>query len=192
MKIYTKTGDKGETSLFGGKRVKKDNFRIEACGTVDELNSVIGVVRSKRVFREVDKVLEGVQNDLFVLGADLAAPHIRVQKGAQVGRIQEIHVKKIERIIDRIQAKLPSLRRFILPGGSPAASYLHLARAVCRRAERRVVKSSQGEPVNPIVITYLNRLSDLLFVLARFVNRKANAGEVHWGRAKNTEKKPMH
>lgn len=191
MRIYTKTGDKGETSLFGGKRVKKDNLRIEACGTVDELNSVIGVVRSMRVFREVDKVLEGVQNDLFVLGADLATPEWKVHRRAREARIRDDHVKAIEAIIDRIQAKLPPLRRFVLPGGSSPASHLHLARAVCRRAERRVVKSSQEEPVNPIVIAYLNRLADLLFVLARFVNKKAKAAEVHWGRANDTERKPM-
>jgi cob(I)alamin adenosyltransferase len=191
MKIYTKTGDKGETSLFGGERVKKDNLRIEACGTVDELNSVIGVVRSMRVFREVDKVLQEVQNDLFVLGADLATPVWKVQKRAREARVRDDHVKAMEAIIDRIQAKLPPLRRFVLPGGSVVASYLHLARAVCRRAERQIVKLGQVEAVNPIAIAFVNRLSDLLFVLARFVNRKAKAVEVHWGRAKDTERKPM-
>jgi cob(I)alamin adenosyltransferase len=191
MRIYTKTGDGGETSLFGGKRVKKDSLRIEACGTVDELNSVIGVVRSMRVSKEVDKVLEGVQNDLFVLGADLATPVWKVQKRAREARIREDHVKAIEAIIDRIQPKLPPLRRFVLPGGSSPASHLHLARAVCRRAERRVVKLSQGEAVNPIAIAYLNRLSDLLFVLARLVNRKAKAAEVYWRAAKDAQKRSM-
>jgi cob(I)alamin adenosyltransferase len=191
VKIYTKTGDGGETSLFGGKRVKKDNLRIEACGTVDELNSVIGVVRSMRVFREVDKVLQGVQNDLFVLGADLATPVRKGQNGARATRVQEDHVRGIEEIIDRIQAKLPPLRRFVLPGGSPVASQLHLARAVCRRAERRIVKSSQSEAVNPSVIGYLNRLSDLLFVLARLVNRKAKAAEIHWQGVKDERKRSM-
>jgi cob(I)alamin adenosyltransferase len=191
MRIYTKTGDRGETSLFGGKRVKKDNLRIEACGTVDELNSVIGVVRSMRVFREIDKVLEGVQNDLFVLGADLATPVWKVQKRAREARIRENHVKAIEAIIDRIQAKLPPLRRFVLPGGSVVASHLHLARAVCRRAERRIVKLSQTEAINPIAIAYLNRLSDLLFVLARLVNRKAKAAEIHWQGVKDKRKRSM-
>jgi cob(I)alamin adenosyltransferase len=191
MKIYTKTGDKGETSLFGGKRVKKDNLRIEACGAVDELNSVIGVVRSMRVLREVDKVLEGVQNDLFLLGADLATPVWKVRRWVRETRIRDDHVKANEAIIDRIQAKLPPLRRFILPGGSSPASHLHLARAVCRRAERRLVKLGQREAVNPLTVAYLNRLSDLLFVLARFVNRKAKATEVHWRGAKDKEKKSM-
>jgi cob(I)alamin adenosyltransferase len=191
VKIYTKTGDGGETSLFGGKRVKKDNLRIEACGTVDELNSVIGVVRSMRVFREVDKVLEGVQNDLFVLGADLAAPVRKAQKRAREARVEEGHIRVIEAIIDRIQAKLPPLRSFVLPGGFPAASHLHLARAVCRRAERRIVKLSQGEAVNPIAVAYLNRLSDLLFVLARLVNRKAKVAEIHWQGLKDKRKRSM-
>jgi cob(I)alamin adenosyltransferase len=191
MRIYTKTGDGGETSLFGGRRVKKDNLRIEACGSVDELNSVIGVVRSMRVFREVDKVLEGVQNDLFVLGADLATPLRKAKKRAGEARVQGSHVKAIEGIIDRIQAKLPPLRRFVLPGGSSPASHLHLARAVCRRAERRVVKLSQRETLNPISIAYMNRLSDLLFVLARFVTRKAKAAEVRWRGVKGVQKRSM-
>jgi cob(I)alamin adenosyltransferase len=180
MKIYTRTGDRGETSLYGGKRVKKHNLRIEACGTVDELNSVIGVARSMKVPTDADKVLRGVQNDLFILGADLATPLGRVRKRVQETRIQEDHVRATEAVIDRIQAKLPPLRRFVLPGGSSPASHLHLARAVCRRAERHIVKLSQKEEINPVAIAYLNRLSDLLFVLARLANTKARASEMLW------------
>jgi cob(I)alamin adenosyltransferase len=181
MKIYTKTGDKGETSLFGGKRVPKDDLRIETCGTVDELNSVIGITRSMKVSKAVDTVLQRVQNDLFILGADLATPISSSRRSARVPRIDGRHIAATEAIIDQIQPRLPPLKRFILPGGSQVSSYLHSARAVCRRAERRAVTLGRAQTINPSIVPYLNRLSDLLFVLARSANQKARVKEVVWG-----------
>jgi len=180
MRIYTKTGDKGETSLLGGRRVPKDDLRIETYGTVDELNSVIGIVRSMKVPKVVDVVLERVQNDLFILGADLATPISSSRRSANVPRIDGGHIAATEAIITQIHPKLPPLKRFILPGGSQASSHLHYARAVCRRAERRAVKLGRTENVNPRVTPYLNRLSDLLFILARFASQKARVKEVLW------------
>lgn len=180
MKIYTKAGDKGDTSLFGGKRVLKDDLRVEAYGTVDELNSAIGIVRSMKVPRVVDIVLGRVQNDLFIIGADLAAPLSLTRRRAKVPRIDVGRIAVIESIIDQIQPKLSRLKRFIVPRGSQASSYLHYARAVCRRAERRAVHVGRTQEINPKVITYLNRLSDLLFVLARSVNQEAKVEEVVW------------
>ncbi len=180
MKIYTKTGDKGETSLFGGRRVPKDDLRIETCGTVDELNSVIGIIRSMKVSKALDAILQRAQNDLFILGADLAAPISSSRRRAIVPRIDGGHIAATEAIIDRIQPELPPLKSFILPGGSQASAHLHYARAVCRRAERRAVKLSRTQKVNPRVISYLNRLSDLLFILARFAGQKVGAREVRW------------
>jgi cob(I)alamin adenosyltransferase len=180
MSIYTKAGDKGDTFLFGGERVPKDDLRVEAYGAVDELNSVIGIVRSMKVPKVIGVVLEAVQNDLFVIGADLAAPFSLSPRNANVPRIDAGRVAAIESIIDQIQPKQPPLRRFIIPGGSRASSYLHYARAVCRRAERRAVRLARKQKVNPAVITYLNRFSDLLFVLARSANQKANVQEVVW------------
>jgi cob(I)alamin adenosyltransferase len=180
MKIYTKTGDKGETSLFGGKRVPKDDLRIEACGAVDELNSVIGIIRSAKVSKSLDTILQRIQKELFILGSDLATPISSSRKSAQVSRITEGHVAAAEAIIDQIQPNLPTLRRFVLPGGSQVSSYLHYARAVCRRVERRVVRLARTENVNPLAISYLNRLSDLLFTLARFANQEAGVREVLW------------
>jgi cob(I)alamin adenosyltransferase len=180
MKIYTKAGDKGDTSLFSGERVLKDDLRVEAYGTVDELNSVIGIVRSMKVPKVVDVVLGRVQRDLFIIGADLATPLSRGRRRATVPRVDAGRVAAIEAIIDQIQRKLPPLRRFIVPGGSQASSYLQYARAVCRRAERRAVRLARTQRINPRVITYLNRFSDLLFVLARSVNQKANVQEAIW------------
>lgn len=178
MKIYTKTGDKGDTSLFGGQRVPKDALRIEAYGTVDELNSVIGIVRADNSDQEIDGILEQVQNELFELGADLATP--RSVEKRQINRIEMKDVQVLEKILDGLQEHLKSLRSFILPGGSPVAARVHFARTVCRRAERAVVRLSRNEDIGEEVITYLNRLSDLLFVLARYANHKANIAEVKW------------
>jgi cob(I)alamin adenosyltransferase len=180
MRIYTRTGDRGETSLFGGRRVPKDDLRIETCGTVDELNSVIGIVRSMKVSKALDTILQGVQNDLFILGADLAAPILLSRTSSTIPRIDRGHVAAAEAIIDQIQPRLPPLKKFILPGGSQGSAHLHYARAVCRRAERRAVKLSRREKVNPRVISYLNRLSDLLFILARFASRQGGVSEVRW------------
>ena len=165
MRIYTKTGDKGETSLFGGQRVPKDTLRIEAYGTVDELNSMIGIVLADMPPPEV-------------LGADLATP--RSVAARRVRRIGQRDVRTLEKHIDRIETQLTTLRTFILPGGSPAGAQLHLARTICRRAERIVVRVSRSEDIGEKITTFLNRLSDLLFVLARLTNRAAGIPEIRW------------
>lgn len=179
MKIYTKTGDDGETGLFGGPRVSKDSPRIEAYGTVDELNSVLGVVRAQLAAGDVDALLCQIQNDLFALGAQLATPDPAAHQTALVGARQ---IAALESAIDRYEEQLEPLKQFVLPGGTPAAANLHLARTVCRRAERRVVTlvRESSEPIAAEVVVYLNRLSDLLFVLARAVNRTAGRADVPW------------
>lgn len=178
MKIYTRTGDKGDTSLFGGQRVPKDALRIEAYGTVDELNSVLGIVIAECDDREIVKILTELQKRLFQVGADLATPRSSHKKG--VHRFEAKDSESLERIIDDLEVKLKSLRSFILPGGSPVAARLHFARTVCRRAERCVVRLSRHEDIGEGMTMYLNRLSDLLFVLARYANRRANVSEVRW------------
>ena len=168
MKIYTRTGDLGETGLFGGPRVGKDMARIEAFGTIDELNAVLGAVRAEALSGDVDQVLERIQRALLDLGAELASPH-PVKQGTR--KIDRPDVSALEAQIDRFQESLEPLDEFILPGGNRAAALLHLARTVCRRAERRLVtlvRHSQEEISLPL-LAYLNRLSDLLFVLARVV-----------------------
>lgn len=178
MKIYTKTGDKGETGLFGGGRVPKNALRIEAYGAVDELNSIIGLVRAFRPKKKIDVVLKTIQQDLFVLGADLAAPnHI---KNSSIPRITHSASRSLEKVIDALEVSLTPLKAFILPGGTVVSSHLHLARTVCRRAERSVVRLSRSEDIGHDVIVYLNRLSDLLFVLARYANRIEKRKEVQW------------
>ena len=178
MKIYTKTGDDGTTGLFGGGRISKDAVRLESYGTVDELNSVLGLVRCHNADKEIDSMLHHIQNDLFNLGADLATP--MSVRNKSVVRIQSKETRVLENWIDRMEAGLPALTNFILPGGTPAAAYLHLARSVCRRAERLVVKLSREEKISKAVIVYLNRLSDLLFVLARWANHKGGQEEIKW------------
>lgn len=177
MKIYTKTGDDGTTSLFGGGRVSKASARIECYGTVDELNSVIGVALSQGTSTEGADFLSVVQNTLFVLGADLATPR---DAKAKVARIEESHVFEIEGWIDRLDARLDPLKTFILPGGSPAAASLHVARTVCRRAERLCVTASAETDLGPMAVQYLNRLSDFLFTLARWENRDAGVADTPW------------
>ena len=177
MKIYTKTGDKGETGLFGNERVSKHSRRIEAYGTVDELNSVIGIVRSMNPPNEIDLILEETQNDLFTLGADLATP---TNSNSSVPRIKASDVARLEKHIDDIDSKLKQLKHFILPGGTQIAATSHFARTVCRRAERRVVKLSKKEEISEQAIIYLNRLADLLFVLARYANHLAGKKEQIW------------
>lgn len=179
MRIYTRTGDGGETGLFGGRRVSKDSLRVEAYGSIDELNAVIGVVRALKCGREVDAALEGIQRDLFTLGADLATP-LDAEGADKIPRIRDEDAARLEREIDSVQEKLPELTSFILPGGSPAGAHLHFARSVCRRAERRVISLSRVERINTPIIPYLNRLSDLLFVLARHANKISGEGEVLW------------
>ena len=187
MKIYTKTGDDGETGLFGGPRVRKDHFRIEAYGTVDELNAVLGVVRTQSPPPELDALLVTFQNQLFDLGAELATPE---PKKFGIAGVTPAQIAALEQAIDRHEAELEPLKQFILPGGTPAAASLHLARTICRRAERLlvtlaavVVEGNEGlvaEPISSDALIYLNRLSDLLFVLARWTNRKAGVADVPW------------
>ncbi len=179
MKIYTRTGDEGTTALFGGDRVVKSHPRIEAYGTVDELNAVVGVVIA-HLDAGADRlgaVLGRIQHELFDLGADLATPeHSR----AKVARIGAALVETMEADIDAFEADLAPLRRFILPGGTPAAAHLHVARTVCRRAERLTVEAATREPINEGAVVYLNRLSDLLFVLSRWANHAASVADVEW------------
>lgn len=179
MKIYTKTGDKGTTSLFGGKRVEKDNLRIDTYGTIDELNAFIGAAVSEINDKELKEVLENIQLDLFTLGSDLATPDENNITFA-VPRVDENFVKKLEESIDKFTDKLPPLKNFILPGGSKGSSLLHLARTVCRRGERAVVTLQKNEKIGENILVYLNRLSDLLFVLARYANLVTNTPDVEW------------
>jgi len=178
MKIYTKTGDSGDTSLFGGQRVPKDAMRIEAYGTVDELNSIIGIARCQGSNPEIDALLDRIQQELFALGADLATPRSLGKESIQ--RFDDGETQALERVIDRLEPNLQPIRNFILPGGSPQAAHLHLARTVCRRAERAVVRLSRHEDIGKGAVAYLNRLSDLLFVLARYVNHIAGVEETRW------------
>jgi len=179
MKIYTRTGDTGDTGLFGGPRVRKDHARIEAYGTIDELNAVLGMVRSQELPPELSTLLETFQNDLFTLGAELATPDPGQH---EMPRVAENDVARLEKQIDHFEALLPPLKQFILPSGSSAGTMLHVARAVCRRAERRVVtlQETATETVSTTILVYLNRLSDLLFVLARFANQQAGQPEIPW------------
>lgn len=177
VKIYTKTGDTGTTSLFGGKRLSKDDARIEAYGQVDELNSLLGIILAENPRAEVSKKLTRVQKELFVLGSDLSAPYgIKVK----VPRITRAYVSRLEKEIDRMEKNLPKLKNFILPGGSSVGSKLHLARSVARRAERAIAALSQKEKINAKAQIYINRLSDWLFVLARYVNKLENQKENIW------------
>jgi cob(I)alamin adenosyltransferase len=179
MKIYTKTGDSGDTSLFGGQRVPKDALRIEACGSVDELNSLLGVALADGPDGAIRSVLEEIQHKLFGLGADLATPR-SAGREKKIKRIEPRDTLTLEREIDRLEALLKPLKNFIIPGGSPFAARIHLARTVCRRAERAVVRLSRNEDIGGGVTMYLNRLSDFLFVLARYANTCAGIPETPW------------
>jgi cob(I)alamin adenosyltransferase len=188
VKIYTRTGDRGETGLFGGLRVPKSDPRVEAYGEVDELNAWLGLVRSQRPGGEIEAMLEAMQRDLFAVGAALADPKgvlegERARAGSRVDvektELGGAAVGRLEGWIDSLEATLPPLRRFLLPGGSPAGAALHVARTVSRRAERRAVALGAGA-VDPVLLVYLNRLSDLLFVMARAVNHRAGVAEVEW------------
>ena len=183
MRIYTKTGDAGETGLFGGPRVPKDDVRVEAYGDVDELNAALGAARARGMDPEIDALLAAVQDHLFTVGAELATPP-GARAHSVVPPVAPAWIAALEESIDRFQAELPPLRNFILPGGSAPGADLHLARAVCRRAERRVVALHRREPVAPEVLSFLNRLSDFLFVAARVANHRARAPEVAWVPAK--------
>jgi cob(I)alamin adenosyltransferase len=178
MKIYTKTGDSGDTSLFGGTRVPKSSLRIDAYGTVDELNAQVGVVRALNPTAEVATLLEQIQNQLFVLGADLAAPFDTAL--ANSTRIQQHDIHMLEEIIDRWDIQIEPLRAFILPGGSPVSAQLHVARTVCRRAERIVDALGRKEHIGNYPLVYLNRLADFFFVAARYVNKLTETTETKW------------
>jgi cob(I)alamin adenosyltransferase len=184
LKIYTRTGDSGETGLYGGSRIRKDALRVEAYGTLDELNASLGVVLAALDPKtsELRQLLTTIQSELFDMGAELATPQARAgSKLAQrLHDMEASQVEVLERAIDRYETQLEPLKTFILPGGSAVAATLHLARAVARRAERRVVSLSSAEPINPEIIRYLNRVSDLLFVLARTANRLAGIQETPW------------
>ncbi|HTI42633.1 MAG TPA: cob(I)yrinic acid a,c-diamide adenosyltransferase [Vicinamibacterales bacterium] len=179
MKIYTKTGDSGETSLFGNIRVSKADARVDAYGEVDELNACLGAARAAGIDADVSALIESLQKDLFALGARLADPSGRIAPRVGKVAIDAATVQRLEQAIDRLEETLPPLRHFILPGGSPAGALLHLARTVCRRAERRVIALGT-DAVDPMLIVYLNRLSDLLFVIARAVNHRSGNPETEW------------
>ena len=185
MKIYTKTGDEGLTGLFGGPRVRKDDVRIEAYGTVDELNAALGLARCQPPPPTIDECLLRVQSELFSVGAELATPEPARHGTALVGEQQ---IAALEKAIDELEATLPPLANFILPGGSPAAAALHVARAICRRAERRVITLARepGTTVSPEINRYLNRLGDYLFVAARAAGQHAACAEIPWVRPRRS------
>ena len=176
-KIYTRTGDAGTTGLGDGSRVEKDDIRVEAYGTVDELNSVVGMVLARDLPAAVRDCLSDVQNDLFDLGGEFSTPGRR--------QLTQAYVDRLENALDAFNAGLPRLKEFILPGGGPAAATCHLARTVCRRAERRAITLAREAEVNPVAIAYLNRLSDLLFVVARVLARHERGSEVLWEPGRN-------
>jgi len=182
MKIYTKGGDSGETSLFGGVRVKKSAPRVCAYGEVDELNSVLGVAITEIAEDDLHVMLRVIQSSLFDLGGELATPQVdeRADRGKGVPRVSERDIVELEGWIDALETELTPLRNFVLPGGAKGAALLHLGRTVCRRAERNVIALATHERVAPLVVKYLNRLSDLLFVMARVVNRRADVEEPQW------------
>jgi cob(I)alamin adenosyltransferase len=181
MKIYTKTGDGGTTSLFGGGRVTKDSLRVEAYGKADELNSMLGVVLTENPPADISKKILRIQGEIFVLGADLATP---INLKVKVPRINKNYISRLEKEIDRMEKDLPKLKNFILPGGGKVGSRLHLARSVSRCLERILVTLDRTDKINPKILPYINRLSDWLYVLARHANYTQNFKEVPWsGRA---------
>jgi cob(I)alamin adenosyltransferase len=178
MKIYTRTGDTGQTSLFDKTRVSKADSRVDAYGEVDELNAWLGFVRASDLDDDLDEAIVQIQRDLFALGAQLADPADRIAERVTKASLGDDDVSRLEELIDWLETELPPLGRFILAGGSPTGAALHLSRTVCRRAERRIVALTP--PVDPVLLRYVNRLSDLLFVLARAVNYRARVPETEW------------
>jgi len=182
VKIYTRTGDTGETSLFSGDRARKDDPRVDAYGEIDELNAWLGLVRASHHHPPLDPALDqeivALQRDLFALAAQLADPADKLAPRVTKAVIDDDHILRLEQLIDRLEAELPPLRRFILAGGTGAGAALHVARTVCRRAERRMV--ALDPPVDPVLLRYVNRLSDLLFVLARATNHRGGIPETEW------------
>lgn len=179
-KIYTKTGDQGDTSLLGGKRVSKDSLRVEAYGTVDELNSCLGAAISFLENEELKKHLKEIQSDLFNLGSELSLTELKKREVFGIHLDWGRRTLALENLIDDFTSELPELRNFILPGGDKGAAFLHLSRSICRRTERKVVALASKEEINPSVLVYLNRLSDLLFTLARFENKIKNIPDQSW------------
>ncbi len=178
MKIYTRTGDTGETSLFSGDRARKDDPRVDAYGDIDELNAWLGLVRASHLDPALDSSVLALQRDLFALGAQLADPSDKLAPRVTKAVIDDDHILRLEQLIDQLESELPPLRRFILAGGTAAGAALHVARTVCRRAERRIV--ALDPPVEPVLLRYVNRLSDLLFVLARLANHRGSVPETEW------------
>jgi cob(I)alamin adenosyltransferase len=179
VKIYTKTGDAGETGLFGGPRVRKSDLRVEAYGETDELNAAIGAARALVEDPEIDAQLASIQGELFCVGAELATPH-GVKARAAIPPVDSAWTARLERAMDSWDRELPALTRFVLPGGTRTAAALHVARTICRRAERRTVTLAAGTEIDPNVLAYLNRLSDFLFVAARLANHRARKEEPLW------------
>jgi len=182
LKIYTKTGDKGDTGLQGGKRISKSSDRIRAYGNVDEVNSVLGLVLSHKIDQDVEELLKKIQNELFVLGSDLSNPDMDDKQN----RISKNMIEELEKKIDKYEKELPPLSNFILPGGTDSASLVHLARTVTRRTETYVVLLSKKEKINNECRVYLNRLSDLLFVIARVLNKRSKTPDIIWEPKKDT------
>jgi cob(I)alamin adenosyltransferase len=179
VKIYTRTGDAGDTGLFDGTRVSKADPRVDAYGAVDETNAWLGLARASGLDSELAAMIETIQRDLFAVGARLADPGQRIAERVTKAAVRPDAIEQMERWIDRLEEELPPLRRFILAGGSSTGAALHVARTVCRRAERRIVALGAGE-LEPEVLVYMNRLSDFLFVLARAANKRAGVSEVEW------------
>lgn len=180
MKIYTKTGDKGETGLFGGKRVQKSSIRITAYGTIDELNAALGLALCYIQNEKVKTIVQKLQHQLFVVGADLATPLEIESKNISIPRVSAEEIKVAETAIDSFEKELEPLQYFILPGGSKAAAQLHVARTICRRAEREVVLLAQQEEINQNIVIFTNRISDLLFVLSRIENKTSGIPDQKW------------
>lgn len=193
-RVYTRTGDNGDTDLVGGRRIPKDSARIESYGTIDELNSIVGLARAfneeqlsrAEPYRFLDRVLCQIQNELFDLGSQLATPPESYRPG--MFRVGDEDVKRLEEIMDQCQADLEPLKSFVLPGGGRVGAYLHQCRTVCRRAERDILRLSRSEPVDEAVLRYVNRLSDLFFVLSRWVNKQDGAREYLWERGLKAKK----
>jgi cob(I)alamin adenosyltransferase len=179
MKIYTGFGDKGKTSLLGGEVVSKDNKRIETYGTLDELNSIIGLLRTKIIEKSINKILFSVQNEIFIVSSEIATSDTKRQNKLK-NRISEINIHRIEETIDNISEKLDPLKNFIIPGGSESAAIAHIGRTVCRRAERNLITLISESEVRSELIVYLNRLGDLFFILARYLNKSNNVQDLIW------------
>jgi len=180
MKIYTKTGDKGETGLFGGERVSKHSTRLDAYGTVDELNSFIGLAITEIKNEEIKNILNSIQQKLFVVGSDLATPQTEKNEKLKIIRTPDDYISETEILIDKYDSQLDQLKNFILPGGSKGAALLHICRTIARRAEREIVALKNTEEIGSNIVIYLNRLSDLFFVLSRFENKHSNFPDTKW------------